>query len=186
MNQHIKHQTASRILKRVNTITSNGGLPKTGQWNSYGYGDDGMYRMGYPLGGAQRFVDNGDGTVMDLATGLMWVKDPYQIGSPFNNPMYWYDALNACENLEFAGWNDWRMPNINELLSIADSSRYNPCIDTMYFTPCPDMWGSYWSSTKLEAWSEGIWCKYLYDGYKGSNSMYYGMYWVRPVRSGQA
>jgi len=96
----------------------------------YQMGDDGYYQMGYPIGGGQRFIDNGDGTVIDTATGLMWIKDPQAAG--LGMTMYWYDAINACENLIYAGHDDWRMPNINELMSIVDHSRYNPAWDTMF------------------------------------------------------
>jgi hypothetical protein len=76
MQLHLKHRKASRIIKRVTEITTNGGLPKTGQTMIYQPGDDGFYQMGYPLGGGQRFIDNGDGTIIDMATGLMWKKIP--------------------------------------------------------------------------------------------------------------
>ncbi len=183
---HIKHQKAARIIRRVNTIQSNGGLPKTGQYSYYPY-DDGYYQMGYPIGGGQRFIDNGDGTIIDLVTGLMWVKDPSQLpGGMFASPMYWYDAINACENLEFADWNDWRMPNINELMSIVDHSRYDPAWDTMFFAYPSDPWTPFWSSTTVAPWIDGAWCMYPYDGYKTSYGKPYDMCYVRPVRAGQA
>ena len=179
---HIKHQKAARIIKRVTTIQSNGGLPKTGQYSYYPY-DDGYYWMGYPLGGGQRFIDNGDGTVVDLATGLMWIKNPSEAG--IGSSMSWYDAINACENLNFAGWDDWRMPNINELMSIVDHSRYDPAWDTMFFAYPPDPWTAFWSSTTVAPWMDGAWGIYPYDGYKGSWYKW-EMYYVRPVRAGQA
>ena len=187
MNQHIKHQKASRILRRVNEIQSNGGLPKTGQNMSWAWGDDGYYQKGYPLGGGQRFIDNGDGTVIDLSTGLMWIKDPGQSpGGLFYDRMYWYDAINNCENLEFAGWDDWRLPNINELMSIVDHSRYNPAFDPMIFTQFYDMWTPYWSSTTNASWTDGVWVLYPYDGYKSCWSKPWDMCFVRPVRGGQS
>ena len=185
MNQHIKHQKASRILRRVNEIISNGGLPKTGQYSSYAWGDDAYYQKGYPLGGGQRFLDNGDNTVIDLATGLMWIKDPGQVSGLYDR-MYWYDALNACENLEYGGWDDWRLPNINELMSIVDHSRYDPAFDTLFFTPFPDTWTPYWSSTTNASWPDGAWALYPYDGYKTTWGKPWDMCFVRPVRCGQA
>ncbi|MFA5115818.1 MAG: DUF1566 domain-containing protein [Candidatus Omnitrophota bacterium] len=182
---HIKHQKAARIIRRVNTILSNGGLPKTGQYSYYPY-DDGYYQMGYPLGGGQRFMDNGDGTAIDLVTGLMWVKDPSQLpGGMFASPMYWYDAINACESLEYAGWDDWRLPNINELLSIINHSMYIPCLDTYYFTQNPPD-GNFWSSTRCASWYDGAWIVSFYDGSKYVYGVPWDMCYVRPVRAGQA
>jgi hypothetical protein len=182
---HIKHQKAARIIRRVNTILSNGGLPKTGQYSSWAWGDDGYYLMGYPLGGGQRFMDNGDGTVIDLVTGLMWVKDPGQIAG-FYDRMYWYDAINNCENLDYAGWSDWRLPNINELMSIVDHERYSPAFDTMFFVPPYDLYTPYWSSTTNASWMDGAWAMYPYDGYKTTWGKPWDMCFVRPVRAGQA
>lgn len=51
------------------------GLPRTGQTTSYRAGDDASMLKGVPLTAAQRFRDNGDGTVLDFATGLQWVKE---------------------------------------------------------------------------------------------------------------
>ena len=49
-------------------------LPKTGQTTSYQDGDDGYYEKG--SASTPQFVDNGDGTISDKATGLMWIKQP--------------------------------------------------------------------------------------------------------------
>jgi hypothetical protein len=184
MQLHLKHRKASRIVKRVTEINSNGGLPKTGQYMAYVMGDDGYYQMGYPVGGGQRFIDNGDGTIIDLATGLMWIKDPAQVGLDLR--MYWYDAINACENLDFAGHEDWRLPNINELMSIVDHSRYSPAFDTMFFIPPSDLFTPYWSSTSNASWMDGAWAMYPYDGYKTSWGKPWDTCFVRPVRGGQA
>jgi len=187
MELHLKHQKASRILKRIFEITSDGGLPKTGQQYVYASGDDGQYQMGYPLGGGQRFIDNQDGTVIDLVTGLMWVKDPIQIpGGLFASAMYWYDALIACENLDYAGHDDWRLPNINELMSIVDHSRYYPAYDIAFFAPPLDYGPPYWSSTTNASWPDGAWAMYPYDGYKTVWGKPWDMCYVRPVRGGQS
>ncbi|MDP2942402.1 MAG: DUF1566 domain-containing protein, partial [Candidatus Omnitrophota bacterium] len=93
------------------------GVHKTGQTVSYQDKDDGYYKKGLPKFG-DRFIDNGDGTISDRATGLMWVKDPSQIpgglwgtpGAPA--PMTWSDAIINSEALIYAGYSDWRLPNI--------------------------------------------------------------------------
>jgi len=58
---------------------------------------------------ANDFVDNGDSTISDLSTGLMWMQD-----HAAESPMNWEAALGYCEGLNDAGYIDWRMPNTNE------------------------------------------------------------------------
>jgi hypothetical protein len=67
--------------------------------------------------GKNKFVDNKDGTVTDLATGLMWQKADSGRG------MDWEMALKYAENLTLGGHDDWRLPNAKELQSIVDYSR---------------------------------------------------------------
>lgn len=67
--------------------------------------------------GANDFVNNGDGTVTDLATGLMWQQADSMAG------MNWEEALAYAENLYLAGYDDWRLPNAKELQAIVDYSR---------------------------------------------------------------
>jgi uncharacterized protein DUF1566 len=67
--------------------------------------------------GKNKFIDNGDGTISDKATGLMWQKDDNKKG------MDWEEALSYAENTELAGYSDWRLPNAKELQSIVDYSR---------------------------------------------------------------
>ena len=65
---------------------------------------------------------NGDKVVTDSATGFMWQKDHVLKGE-------WKQALNYCENLVYAGYSDWRVPNRNELLSLIDYEAYDPASD---------------------------------------------------------
>ena len=109
--------------------------------------------------GINDFVDNGDGTVTDHATGLMWQQADSGSG------MDWVDALAYAEDSTLAGHDDWRLPNIKELQSIVDYSRspsasdaanQGPAIDTDYFqitelpsgtTDYDSDYGYFWSST---------------------------------------
>lgn len=52
-------------------------------------------------------IDNGDGTVTDTSTGLMWLQNPKLAGAPTS----WSEAMAWAENLDFAGYTDWRLPN---------------------------------------------------------------------------
>lgn len=101
-----------------------------------------------PVYGENDFVDNGDGTVTDRATGLMWMKN--DSGRPVN----WEKALEYAENLEYAGYNDWRLPNVKELQSIVDyhhapdarsASNRGPAIDPIFRLTDDESW--FWTST---------------------------------------
>lgn len=102
--------------------------------------------------GQNMFVDNKDGTISDLATGLMWQM--MDDGSTRD----WKEALEYCEGLELAGYDDWRLPNVKELQSIVDYGKSvqttgTPAIDDMFvltgiIDPNGELnYGFYWSST---------------------------------------
>ena len=76
-----------------------------------------LYVRGNTDYGTNEFVDNGDGTVTDNATGLMWMQDDNGAG------VLWENALSYAEGLEHAGHTDWRLPNAKELQSIVDYTR---------------------------------------------------------------
>jgi uncharacterized protein DUF1566 len=106
------------------------------------------YVRGNAAYGWSRFVDNGDGTVSDLATGLMWAK------ADSGRAMNWGDTLAWCERLKLAGHGDWRLPNAKELQSIVDYDRCpqapdaeqrGPAIDPVFTVTKADGWC--WSST---------------------------------------
>jgi hypothetical protein len=94
-------------------------------------------------GVVSNFNDNKNGTVSDATTGLMWQQN----SSP--QAMNWQQSLAYCENLELAGFSDWRLPNVHELQSIVDYTRYNPSINTGYF-PSTEPTFYYSSTTKNE------------------------------------
>lgn len=79
------------------------------------------------------FVDNGDNTITDNVTELMWQKNDSGVS------MLWQGALDYCEKLDFADYNDWRLPNAKELQYIVDYSRSpdstnSPAIDPIFET----------------------------------------------------
>lgn len=87
------------------------GYPVVGK-NYYVY-----FVRGNPNYGANDFLDNGDGTVTDRATGLMWQQADSGAG------LNWPAALAYAENLPLAGWQDWRLPNAKELQTLVDYAR---------------------------------------------------------------
>jgi hypothetical protein len=70
--------------------------------------------------GANNFVDNGDGTITDTATGLMWSKDDSSEELDWEDALMWVQQKNEESHL---GYDDWRLPNAKELQSIADYKR---------------------------------------------------------------
>lgn len=75
------------------------------------------------------YTDNGDGTVTDNVTRLMWQQDP-------GDKMTWSEAVSLLEGFELAGYTDWRLPTIKELYSLIDFSGDTggkSYIDTDYF-----------------------------------------------------
>lgn len=148
-------------------------LPDTGETTCYGSsgnviscvgtGQDGAYNIN-PMS----FTDNGDGTVTDNNTGLMWQK--CSVGQNNDSTcsgtlsvIYWYKASgtynweynptsqNVCGSLNLGGYSDWRLPSQKELMTIVDYEipYPGPTINTTYFPNTPSTAGSsnYWSST---------------------------------------
>jgi hypothetical protein len=135
-----------------------GPLPDTGQSKCYDdsveitcpeagedfYGQDAQH-----TGNAPSYTDNGDGTITDNVTGLMWQKSPDtdEDGDIDANDKLTYDeALTGAGTLGLGGYNDWRLPTIKELYSLIDFSGIDPSgyegtetsglvpfIDTTYF-----------------------------------------------------
>jgi len=112
-------------------------LVETGQGNCYDadgaaincpakgeafYGQDAQF-----TGNAFSFTNNGDGTISDNVTGLMWQK------APNADNLGWQRAIDYCDSLEFANQSDWRTPSLKEIFSISDFSQGWPYLDTTYF-----------------------------------------------------
>jgi len=101
-------------------------LPATGQYVIYQTGDDGSVKAGVPLT-YPRFVDNGNGTVTDTVTGMVWLKMANCIQGS------WASALNTvnqlatgqCGLMDGSTAGAWRMPNRKELLSLQDRMENN-------------------------------------------------------------
>jgi len=137
-------------------------------------------RGGQP-GSSSNLVINNDGTVTDKSTNLMWQQATGNNGVA----MTWKAALAYCQSLNlnggYAGHTDWRLPNIRELASLVDLSRYYPAIDPKF----PDTKSSnYWSSS-TSAFSTRSAC-YVNFYYGNDNFLYKSnSYYVRCVRGGQ-
>jgi len=119
-------------------------------------------------------VDNGDGTVTDTVTGLMWQQVAIET-------MPWSNALIYCDTLDLADYDDWRLPDRNELGTIVDYSKYNPAIDlSVFFETMPS---GYWSSTVYADDTNNAWRVHFYAGHiNGSYKL--NNHYVRAVRAG--
>lgn len=101
------------------------------------YGQDAQHP-----GPAASYRDNGDGTVSDHATGLVWQKADSGKG------LNWEQALAYAASLKLAGHADWRLPNAKELQSIVDYTRIPACDPVFRMTKLSDgEYPFYWSST---------------------------------------
>jgi len=103
-----------------------------------------LYVRGNPDYGVNQFTDQRDGTILDLASGLVWQK------ADSSTPLKWEGALDYCENLSLGGREDWRLPNAKELQSIVDYSRSpqtsgTAAIDPLFSVSELESW--YWTST---------------------------------------
>ena len=171
-------------------------VEKTGQITSYSAtgGEDGDLKKGvkWPK---PRFKDNGNGTVKDNLTRLIWLKNANAFGA-----RTWEQALTDANTLasgsagltdgSVAG--DWRLPNVKEVQSLIDFAYSNPALSsasgTSQWTDGDAFSGVrsryYWSSTYGSYSTAAAWSVYMHDGMSmrvGKTNIVY----VWPVRAGQ-
>jgi hypothetical protein len=124
-------------------------VPKTGQTQGYVAGDDGDLHKGV-ASPTPRFSDNGNGTVTDNLTGLIWMKNANAFGVKKN----WAEALSAAATVangiggltDGSNPGDWRLPNLRELQSLLDYGRFHPPLPANYPFAEVQMY-FYWTST---------------------------------------
>ncbi len=151
-------------------------------------------------GTARSYTDNGDGTITDNVTGLMWEKlsDDGDVVHDKDLTYTWYTAFtNKIASLNagggFAGYTDWRLPNVMELESLRDFGRVGPSVDPAFDSGCTagcsvftcscTRSNFYWSSTTYENSPDFAWGVYFGDGFvdEGGKSL---THYVRAVRGG--
>ncbi len=144
-------------------------LAATGQQTSYAAGDDASLHKGAAWSAATRFTDNQDGTVTDSLTGLIWLQDVGCLGTAtWPNALTAVNALTSgqCGLSDSSSAGSWRLPNINELASVIDSSAVNPALPANHpFQNVPPT--IYWSSTSYYGGVSGsaqAWTLRLSDG----------------------
>jgi hypothetical protein len=153
-------------------------VPKTGQTESYATGDDGDLQMGVQWP-EPRFTDNGNGTVTDNLTGLIWLKDADCFGEK-----NWNDALNVSNNLadgqcglsDGSSSGEWRLPNVREFRALIDHGSYEPPLPFNH--PFIEVQvGDYWSSTTVTYETDSAWFVLLG---LGNNNVSFGQIWHEP------
>jgi hypothetical protein len=146
--------------------------------DNYGYAKgDNFYVRAVRSGDIKgHFIDNGDGTVTDPSSGLMW----QQTTAP--GSYTWEQALSYCENLALAGYTDWRLPTIRDLDSIVDLNIGAPAIDSTYF---PDTVPAlFWSASPGVYDTTSAWSLAFNYGYGLCLNKPASLY-IRSVRGGQ-
>jgi hypothetical protein len=188
-----------------------GGLVETGQtlcWDPLdtqapisktpcpGTRQDGDLRMGVPI----QFVDNGNGTITDTNTTLVWEKlsDDNSIHDYDYTQHQWagafYEKVKQLNEEAFAGFTDWRVPNIKELSTLIDYSfNASPAVSTAFNYDCKPgctvatcsctKGSNYWTSTSLEPAGTNAWVINFQNALI-SNQTKTQYYFVRAVRGG--
>jgi hypothetical protein len=132
------------------------------------------------------YTVNTDGTVTDKHSGLMWKRcSEGQSGANCTGgrpaEYSWHGALQQAHTSKFAGYLDWRLPNVQELRTLVEEQCYEPAINAAVF---PNTSGGYWSSSPFAYGSDGAWFVDFFNGYDHWNyKSNFG--YVRLVRGGQ-
>ncbi len=127
-----------------------------------------------------RFSDNGNGTMMDNLTGLIWAK------SPLTLLRTWADALSYADNLALGGHDDWRLPNINELESLVNAQEPDQAawLNARGFINVQPNY--YWSSSTYTGATGYAWYADMADGkINYTNHSKTDSWYAWPVRSGR-
>jgi hypothetical protein len=164
-------------------------LPKTGQTASYGTRDDGALQKGVAWPNP-RFTDNGNGTVTDNLTSLIWLKDAKCISATWDDALTFATSLasGTCGLSDGSKTGDWRIPNRIELKSLIVLSNYQALPSVHPFSNVlAYMYNRYWTSTYKAssppyysyAWSVDLSQGIVNTEYRSNSN------WVWPVRGGQ-
>jgi hypothetical protein len=120
-------------------------IPDTGQTTSYTntLGEDSDFNINPPS-----CTDNGNGTVTDNVTGLMWQKTD-------GGEMIFENTTSYCSTLNLGGYSDWRLPTCIELFGINSFDKVNPALNTVFFTKtAAEYW---WTSVTRTDDKSSVW-----------------------------
>ena len=182
-------------------------IPDTGQTTGYTvtYGEDNDYSTPTP----PSYTDNSDGTIIDMVTQLKWTKCSMNVAGNMDNTLdcsgshqkYSHsDAISACSNLVYAGYEDWRLPTFPEMFSIIDFGQINtgtnkPSINESLFPNTEfdinnvsddlttmNSSEQYWTSTSWFFFGEALYFRVNFDNGLSSVGSASEQYFVRCVR----
>jgi hypothetical protein len=181
-------------------------LPRTGQTSCYnssgvsiacaGTGQDGdlLEGVAWP---APRFINHGDGTVTDNLTGLMWAEDANDMESAYpsfdtdapagNGVVTWQHALDyvaMLNSVSYLGYNDWRLPNSFELLSLEHQGYGLNWLTDSGFVNAGTLTQVFWTSTSYEANPSYAGVVNTVYGSSGNHDKTFINYYTWPVRGG--
>ena len=194
--------TSLSLLKTGQTLCDTTGAGVMGACPGTPAGQDGSLQKGT----TRSYTNNSDGTITDNVTSLMWEnlcdQDPPGGTCPTahdtDTTYSWVDAFTkvaAMNTANYAGHNDWRLPNVSELQSLADygGDGVDAAIDVKFRTGCTapcsgtscscTQAGYYWTSTSYGPAPVNAWAVYFYDGRSYTNGKG-GVFYVRAVRGG--
>src|SRR6266478_2272505 len=166
--------TTTTTTTSTSTTSTTCPQPATGQttcWDSSGTvipcagtGHDGDIQAGAPLA----YTDNGDGTITDNNTGLVWEKQSsdgsaHDVGNTYTWDQAFSGHAATLNTMSFAGHTDWRVPNVRELQSIANYQNFNPAVSPPFNTSCTASCtvltcsNNYWSSSSYDSFPTDAW-----------------------------
>jgi N-acetylneuraminic acid mutarotase len=177
-------KTDNRYVWPVRAGQSDGviSLPATGQTTSYAVGDDGDLERGVAWPNP-RYTVNSD-CVNDNLTGLIWAKN----GNLPNGTRTWQGALDYIISLNagsgLCGYNDWRLPNTNEIESLLNTEMANTAtwLNGEGFTNVQSY--HYWSSSTYASITSDAWNVYIHNGSVNDISKSGSSAYVWPLRGG--
>ena len=151
VQDRVNSSVTKRIEVEVNAVEEEGYLLKTGVVKSLSASDDGSYDKGL----SRRFVRDAEhGVVRDFSTNMLWQDDKVVVGSDYSSKPganNFEKAKSYCQGLSLAGYDDWRLPNSAELLTLVNYGKEElPYIDDAFVHTAavegfPDSW-FYWTS----------------------------------------
>ncbi len=113
-------------------------------------------------------------TVTDKSTGLMWQTTEVR-------PLKWQQALSYCEDLQLAGFDDWRLPTIKELATLVEERLINPAMNTVFFPAARA--AAYWTGTTFSGRPGFAWYIRFDNGLEYNGGYKERRYFVRAVRN---